>query len=149
MTNRHLATDEDTAGYMRRLGEAARAASVEVARASTAAKNLALQAIADAIEAAAPALTAANTRDLAAASALDAAGRDRLTLTPTRIVAMAAGLREVAALADPVGTITDLTARPSGIQVGRMRVPLGVVGIFLRVSPECNSGRSGVVLESG
>ncbi len=139
----------EVASYMKTLGRAARAAAVEVARASTAAKNSALLAIAIAIEASPDSLAAANARDLAAADGLDAAMRDRLTLTPARIAAMASGLREVAALADPVCAITDLTRRPSGIQVGRMRVPLGVVGIIYEARPNVTVDAAALCLKAG
>ncbi|MEN9728689.1 MAG: hypothetical protein RL434_3055 [Pseudomonadota bacterium] len=139
----------DVQAYMQGLGRAARAASVEIARASTAAKNLALTETARVIEAEAAALAAANARDLDAATDLDAAARDRLALTPARITAMAQGLREIAALPDPVGAITDLARRPSGIQVGRMRVPLGVVGIIYESRPNVTADAAGLCLKSG
>lgn len=94
-------------------------------------------------------ILAANQRDLAAAADLDAAMRDRLSLTPARVAAMAAGLREVAALADPIGTITDLAYRPSGIQVGKMRVPLGVVGIIYEARPNVTADAAALCLKSG
>jgi glutamate-5-semialdehyde dehydrogenase len=136
-------------GYMQEVGAAARAAAVTLASAATAAKNAALLAIAVRIEADATGILAANQRDLDAASALDAALRDRLTLTPARIAAMALGLREVAALADPIGTVTDLAYRPSGIQVGRMRVPLGVVGIIYEARPNVTADAAALCLKSG
>ena len=136
-------------GYMQKVGAAARAAAVTLASAATAAKNAALLAIAVRIEADATGILAANQRDLDAASTLDAALRDRLTLTPARIAAMALGLREVAALADPIGTVTDLAYRPSGIQVGRMRVPLGVVGIIYEARPNVTADAAALCLKSG
>jgi glutamate-5-semialdehyde dehydrogenase len=142
-------TSLDITSYMKALGQRARAAAIEVARATTAVKNEALNAIASAIEADHGALAAANAKDLAAAAALDAAMRDRLTLTPARIAAMASGLREVAALADPVGAITDLVRRPSGIQVGRMRVPLGVIGIIYEARPNVTADAAALCLKAG
>src|SRR5690606_34899836 len=99
-----------------------------LATASTASKNAALHAIADQLTKSRAQLTEANATDLANGKArgLDAALLDRLELTPSRIDAMIEGIRQVAALADPCGEITDLKYRPSGIQVGKMRVPLGV-----------------------
>ena len=114
--------------YMTQLGRQARAASRMTARASTAQKNAALRAMADAIAARRDEIGSANAMDLAAGreKGLDAAMLDRLALTPARIDGMIEGLLQVAALEDPVGAITDLRFRPSGIQVGKMRVPLGV-----------------------
>jgi|GEM_PF-3280558 len=112
-------TDPSVSQYMATLGQAARRAAVLLAKAPTKAKNAALIAIAERITASAEAILDANRQDLEAAAALDAAMRDRLTLTPARVAAMAAGLREVAALADPIGTVTDMAYRPTGIQVGR------------------------------
>ena len=118
--------------YVQNLGQRARAAARAVARAGTAAKNTALLATADALGTSQAALLAANEKDLAAgrAAGLDAALLDRLTLNPARIASMADGLRQIAALPDPVGAVDDLRMRPTGIRVGRMRVPLGVVGII-------------------
>ena len=120
-----------------------------LAKAPTKAKNAALIAIAERITASAEAILDANCRDLEAAAALDAAMRDRLTLTPARVAAMAAGLREVAALADPIGTVTDMAYRPTGIQVGRMRVPLGVVGIIYEARPNVTADAAALCLKSG
>ncbi|TAL07661.1 MAG: gamma-glutamyl-phosphate reductase, partial [Porticoccaceae bacterium] len=122
----------DIVSYMQDLGRRARGAARELASVGTDRKNAALAAIAEALDRGRAELAAANAKDLAAARAegLDAAQLDRLALTPGRIDAMIEGLRQVAALADPVGEITDLKYRPSGIQVGRMRVPLGVIGII-------------------
>jgi glutamate-5-semialdehyde dehydrogenase len=141
----------DVAGYMQTVGERARAASRLLARAETAAKNRALLAIAADLDARRADLLAANRLDLAAGAAqgLDAALVDRLELTPGRIEAMIAGLREVAALADPVGAIFDLNYRPSGIQVGRMRVPLGVVGIIYESRPNVTADAAALCLKSG
>jgi glutamate-5-semialdehyde dehydrogenase len=133
------------------LGTGARVASRLIARAGTAAKNQALMTIADRFESEAAHLVAANQRDLAAgqAAGLDAASLDRLTLTPPRIAAMAQGLREVAALPDPVGAMTDLTCRPSGIQVGQMRVPLGVIGIIYESRPNVTADAAALCLKAG
>ena len=137
--------------YMRQVGERARAASRAVARAETAAKNTALLAMADLIDARGAELVTANEADLAAARAggLDAALLDRLTLNAKGIAAMAEGLRQIAALPDPVGTITDMSYRPSGIQVGKMRVPLGVIGIIYEARPNVTADAAGLCLKSG
>ncbi len=141
----------DVREYVRHLGERARQASREMARAETAAKNNALEAISLAIEGSADRLVQANSRDLEAGtqSGLDAALLDRLTLDPRRIAAMAQGLRQIAALPDPVGEITGLNYRPSGIQVGRMRVPLGVIGIIYESRPNVTADAAGLCLKSG
>ena len=141
----------DVPAYMKTVGERARAASRLLARAETAAKNRALLAIAADLDARRGDLLAANRLDLEAGAGqgLDAALLDRLELTPGRIDAMIAGLREVAALADPVGSIFDLNYRPSGIQVGRMRVPLGVVGIIYESRPNVTADAAALCLKSG
>ena len=133
------------------IGQTARYASHAVARASTSAKNTALLAIASAIRAQRDELLAANAADLATAKAegLDAAMMDRLTLSEKGIEAMAQGLEQVAALPDPVGEITDLKRRPSGIQVGKMRVPLGVVGIIYEARPNVTADAAALCLKSG
>jgi glutamate-5-semialdehyde dehydrogenase len=143
--------DFDIPAYMQKVGEQARAAARAVAAADTGAKNAALNAIAVAIEAAAATLAAENRNDLEAGRArgLDAALLDRLELTPARISAMAEGLRQIAALPDPVGEISDLKYRPSGIQVGRMRVPLGVIGIIYESRPNVTADAAGLCLKSG
>lgn len=135
--------------YMEGLGRAAREASLRVAKASTAAKNEALRATAAALAAERAMLAEANARDLEAATALDPAARDRLSLSPARIDGMIEGLHQVAALADPVGAITDLVRRPTGIQVGRMRVPLGVVGIIYESRPNVTAEAAALCLKSG
>ena len=146
-----LGTFADVGAYMRGVGEAARAAAREVARASTAAKNAALLAMAKAVRADIAALIAANADDVAAARSAghDSAFVDRLTLKPETIEAMAAGLEAIAALPDPVGEITDLKYRPSGIQVGWMRVPLGVVGIIYESRPNVTADAAGLCLKAG
>jgi glutamate-5-semialdehyde dehydrogenase len=122
-----------------------------MSRADTGKKDAALIAIAGAIEAAAGTLKAENARDLEAGRlhGLDAALLDRLELTDARIAAMAEGLREIALLPDPVGSIGDLKYRPSGIQVGRMRVPLGVIGIIYESRPNVTADAAGLCLKAG
>jgi len=141
----------DAAGYMLELGRRARAAARDMARAETAAKNAALHAIADAILADQARLQAENQKDLEAGrrAGLDAALLDRLELTAARIRSMAEGLRQIAALPDPVGAISDLDYRPSGIQVGRMRVPLGVIGIIYESRPNVTADAAALCLKSG
>jgi len=137
--------------YMAEVGARARAASRLTARAETAAKNAALAAIGEYLDRGRDALAQANASDLEAAAAkgLDAALLDRLELTPARIDAMIDGLSQVAALPDPIGAITDLAYRPSGIQVGRMRVPLGVVGIIYESRPNVTADAAALCLKSG
>jgi len=151
MTNLHVPGLADVAAYMHGVGEAARAAAREVARADTNAKNRALHAMATAIRRAEGRLIAANKEDVEAARAkgLGDAFVDRLTLTPKTVLAMADGLAEIAALPDPVGEITDLRYRPTGIQVGRMRVPLGVVGIIYESRPNVTADAAGLCLKAG
>ncbi|MBS0543797.1 MAG: glutamate-5-semialdehyde dehydrogenase [Proteobacteria bacterium] len=141
----------DIQHYMQTLGRQARAASRVVAAASTEAKNNALLAMAAEIRARRDALLAANAQDLEAARAagLEAALIDRLTLNEKGIEAMAAGLEQVAALPDPVGEITDVKRRPSGIQVGKMRVPLGVIGIIYEARPNVTADAAALCLKSG
>jgi len=141
----------DLAAYMRDVGERARAAARIVARAPTKAKDAALEAAAAAIERDAAELLAANAGDVAGARAAgdDESFVDRLALNPERLAAMADGLRQVAALPDPVGEITDLKYRPTGIQVGRMRVPLGVVGIVYESRPNVTADAAALCLKSG
>ncbi|MDP2751511.1 MAG: glutamate-5-semialdehyde dehydrogenase [Rhodocyclaceae bacterium] len=133
------------------IGHAAREASRDMARATTASKNAALLAIAKNIRASAATLLSANASDVSKAqqAGLEPAMIDRLTLTPSGIEAMAQGLEQVAALPDPVGEITDLKRRPSGIQVGKMRVPLGVVGIIYEARPNVTADAAALCLKSG
>ncbi len=142
---------ESVLDYMTRLGRAAREASRVVARASSAQKNRALQAAAEALDAARGELTEANEKDLAAgrANGLEPALLDRLALTPARIDGMIEGLRQVAGLPDPVGAIRDMSYRPSGIQVGKMRVPLGVIGIIYESRPNVTIDAASLCLKSG
>ena len=136
---------------MREVGERARAAARALARAPTHAKDSALDAIAAAIRRDQAKLLAANGRDVSGARATgnDAAFIDRLTLKPATVTAMADGLRQIAALSDPIGEISDLKYRPTGIQVGRMRVPLGVVGIIYESRPNVTADAAGLCLKSG
>src|SRR5215468_7984156 len=141
----------DLATYMRDVGERARAAARLLARASTQAKNAALESTAAAIERDSKRLLAANAEDVSAARVAgeDAAFVDRLTMKPATISAMAQGLREIAALPDPVGELSDLRYRPTGIQVGRMRVPLGVIGIIYESRPNVTADAAGLCLKAG
>ena len=141
----------DLPAYMREVGERARAASRLLARAPTAAKNAALEAIALAIIRDGKGLLAANAQDIAAArgAGSDAAFVDRLTLDASSVAAMAEGVREITALPDPVGEISELKFRPSGIQVGHMRVPLGVVGIVYESRPNVTADAAALCLKSG
>lgn len=141
----------DVTEYMQAVGERARAASRLINRASTAQKNAALLAIADSLNIRRDQLIVANQKDLDAGRGknLDAALMDRLELTPQRIDAMIEGLRQVAGLEDPVGAVTDLTYRPSGIQVGKMRVPLGVIGIIYESRPNVTCEAASLCLKAG
>ena len=140
-----------TESMMRALGEQARAASRELARSSTGARNEALLATARALDASRETLQAENRKDLEAGreKGLDEAMLDRLALTGGRIDTMIEGLRQVAGLTDPVGVITDMEYRPSGIQVGRMRVPLGVIGIIYESRPNVTVDAASLCIKSG
>ncbi len=142
---------ESVLDYMSRLGRDARAASRLLARAATAQKNRALLAAADALDAARAELSHANEQDLAAgrANGLEPAMLDRLALTPARIDDMIEGLRQVATLPDPIGEIRDMRYMPSGIQIGKMRVPLGVVGIIYESRPNVTIDAASLCLKSG
>ena len=142
---------EDIKQYMKSVGQQARKASRIMAQADTATKNRALIAIADSILNNSDKLLAENARDVAAAQAsgLDSASVDRLTLTEKTIKSMAEGLRQIAALPDPIGEISGMSYRPSGIQVGRMRVPLGVIGIIYESRPNVTVDAAGLCLKSG
>ncbi len=143
--------DLDANKYMQNVGQQARQAGRRMNSADTASKNAALLAAADAILTAEKDLMAANSKDLAAGEkkGLAAALLDRLALNPKRIAGMAEGLRQVAALPDPVGQMSDLSFRPSGIQVGRMRVPLGVIGIIYESRPNVTADAAALCLKSG
>lgn len=141
----------DVQTYIHGVGRQARAASRVIAKADTATKNRALNEMAAAIERDATRLQEANKRDLAEAKQrkLDAAMIDRLTLDPKVIAAMADGLRQIASLPDPVGEVIGLRERPSGIKVGKMRVPLGVVAIIYESRPNVTADAAGLCVKSG
>ena len=141
----------DIKEYMHKVGQRARAAARHMARAETAAKNDALLAIAALIDERAAQLVEVNAADLDAAQGqgLGEALLDRLSLNAKGVAAMADGLRQIAALPDPVGGVSDLNYRPSGIQVGRMRVPLGVIGIIYEARPNVTADAAGLCLKAG
>jgi glutamate-5-semialdehyde dehydrogenase len=141
----------DMTDYMQTIGRQARAASRAMARADSATRNRALLLIADAIERDAPALVAANARDLdsARAAGLAPALLDRLALSDKAIATMVDGLRQIVALPDPIGEISNMKFRPSGIQVGQMRVPLGVIGIIYEARPNVTVDAAGLCIKSG
>ena len=142
---------EDLGAYMTSLGTRARTAAESMARAPTEAKNSALLAIADSISARTPSIQSANRQDLDAgrSNGLAAPLLDRLELTDARIRSMADGLRQIAALPDPVGEIGELRMQPSGLQIGRMRVPLGVIGIIYESRPNVTADAAALCLKSG
>lgn len=137
--------------YMQSIGQQARAAARVISAADPGVKNIALLAIAARLEASAERLQEENARDLASGkkNGLSDAMLDRLELTSTRIATMAEGLRQVANLNDPVGVMSDMQYRPSGIQVGRMRVPLGVIGIIYESRPNVTADAAALCLKSG
>ena len=141
----------DIQSYMHSVGRAARAASRSMAKAETGVKNHALMTMAQAVERDIARLLDANRKDVEAARAkgLEAAMLDRLTLNAKGVSAMAEGLRQIAQLPDPVGEISGMSYRPSGIQVGRMRVPLGVIGIIYEARPNVTADAAGLCLKSG
>ena len=141
----------DIKQYMEQLGQRARKASRAMARADSAARNRALTLIADAIERDADALRAANQQDMdaAAANGLEPAMLDRLALSDKAIATMIEGLRQIVALPDPIGEISGLKFRPTGIQVGQMRVPLGVIGIIYESRPNVTVDAAGLCIKSG
>lgn len=150
--NANIKSDSnDVEQYMSDVGYAARSASRAIGKASTGQKNQALDEIAEQILAQAEVLKKANALDMEAGKekGLDAALLDRLELTDERINSMAEGLRQIAALPDPVGIISNLAYRPSGIQVGQMRVPLGVIGIIYESRPNVTADAAGLCLKSG
>jgi len=144
-------TSESITAYIERLGRDAKSAARQLAKTETRLKNQALLAIAAALEQRQAVLLAANQRDLELGqqNGLDAAMLDRLTLSPKTISAMADGVRQVAALPDPVGAISQLHYRPSGIQVGQMRVPLGVIGIIYESRPNVTVDAAALCLKAG
>ncbi|MBS1142405.1 MAG: glutamate-5-semialdehyde dehydrogenase [Proteobacteria bacterium] len=141
----------DIKHYMHTVGRQARAASRRLAGATTAEKNAALLHIAAAIRRESAALVAANQEDLAAARAagLETAMLDRLTLSAKGVESMAEGVEQVAKLPDPIGEMNDIKYRPSGIQVGKMRVPLGVIGIIYEARPNVTADAAALCLKSG
>ena len=141
----------DIQQYMQRLGEQARQASRAMARANSGDKDKALAAIANALRNHRDAILRANEKDLEAgrSNGLEAALLDRLALTPERFDGMVEGLEQIIGLADPIGVITDLAYRPSGIQVGKMRVPLGVIGIIYESRPNVTIDAAALCLKSG
>lgn len=141
----------DIQHYMNEVGQRARAASRAMANADSAAKNQALTLIAAAIRRDAAALRAANLQDLDAARAngMDEAMLDRLTLSDKAIATMAEGLEQIVSLADPIGEISNMKYRPTGIQVGQMRVPLGVIGIIYEARPNVTVDAAGLCIKSG
>lgn len=151
MAQESVQSNFDIADYVREQAVAARTASRVLAGASTGQKNEALAAIAGEIESSAAVIRECNEKDLQAGrkQGLNEALLDRLELTGERIDAMAAGLRQVAALPDPVGEVSELRNRPSGIQVGRMRVPLGVIGIIYESRPNVTADAAALCLKSG
>ncbi|MGI6409588.1 MAG: glutamate-5-semialdehyde dehydrogenase [Thiopseudomonas sp.] len=142
---------DDVLAYMQRLGQAARDASRVLASAPTAQKNSALLAAANELDSARDSLLEANGKDMEAgrANGLDDAMLDRLELTPARIDEMIEGLRQVASLPDPIGEIQDMRYVPSGIQLGKMRVPLGVIGIIYESRPNVTIEAASLCLKSG
>ena len=141
----------DIKNYILETGQRARAAARIMARANSGSKNQALEAIAASILEQEQQLIQVNNEDLEAArqNGLDSALMDRLALTPDRIKAMTDGLLQVSALADPIGEITNMNYRPTGIQVGRMRVPLGVIGIIYESRPNVTADAAGLCIKSG
>jgi glutamate-5-semialdehyde dehydrogenase len=141
----------DIRSTMHEIGRRAREASRAMARADTATKNRALAAVAAALRRERAKLVAINAQDVASAraSGKDAAFVDRLTLTDASVEAMAQGVEQVASLPDPIGELTELTERPSGIKVGKMRVPLGVIGIIYESRPNVTADAAALCLKSG
>src|SRR5690554_18851 len=146
-----ISMTDDVLAYMQRLGQAARDASRVLASAPTAQKNSALLAAANELDSARDSLLEANGKDMEAgrANGLDDAMLDRLELTPARIDEMIEGLRQVASLPDPIGEIQDMRYVPSGIQLGKMRVPLGVIGIIYESRPNVTIEAASLCLKSG
>jgi glutamate-5-semialdehyde dehydrogenase len=141
----------DLARLVTSLAQRARAAALVLATAPTAAKNAALAKLAGLIDASHPALLAANTRDLASpeAAALTPAARDRLTLNPARLTQLAASVREVIALPDPVGDVLEDFTRPNGLRIRKLRVPIGVIGIIYEARPNVTIDCAVLCLKSG
>ncbi|OUR84106.1 glutamate-5-semialdehyde dehydrogenase [Cycloclasticus sp. 46_120_T64] len=137
--------------YMQGLGQRAKAAARVIANANTGMKNKALNAIADEIDAQQDVILAANKQDMTAGvdNGLDAALLDRLALNEERVQAISEGLRQIVALPDPAGEISQINSRPSGIKVGQMRVPLGVIGIIYESRPNVTADAAALCLKSG
>jgi len=150
-SEKNIDATDDVAAYVRGLCQAARAASARLASAPTAVKDRCLGVLAAAIRANSTEIARANARDIvrARANGLESAALDRLTLSPKAIEAMATGVDQIIALADPVGTIQDVRPQPSGISVGRMRVPLGVVGIIYESRPNVTIDAAALCIKSG
>jgi len=151
MQSNEMSPDNDVAAYVQTLGKAARAAAAGMSVADTSQKDCALLAMADAIDAAELSLLAANSQDLAAAKekGIDAALLDRLELTPARIQSMSEGLRSVAAQSDPVGSMSATSRRPSGLEIAKMRVPLGVIGVIYESRPNVTADAAALCIKSG
>ncbi len=146
-----LSSTADLPAYMEAVGRRARAAAAAMARASTAQKNAALAAVASAIRSASAGLVEANRRDLERATAAALAGPllDRLRLTAAGVEKMAAGVEKVVSLPDPVGAVSEVRPQPSGLRIGRMRVPLGVIGIIYESRPNVTVDAAALCLKSG
>ena len=151
MLERGIASEDDIASVMNGLGKAARNAAHAMAKASTAAKNAALMAMAEAIEADCEAILRANALDMEAArkAGNNDAFLDRLKLDATRVAAMAQGVRDVAALADPVGSVIAEWDRPNGLHIARVRTPLGVIGIIFESRPNVSADAGALCLKAG
>jgi glutamate-5-semialdehyde dehydrogenase len=134
-----------------RLGKSAKSAARELAPLSAAEKNRALLAMADELEQRSPLLISENQKDLESAKTAGASNAvlDRIALNPARVASMAVGLREVAALPDPVHEVVKMWRRPNGLQVGRMRIPLGVIGIIYEARPNVTADAAALCLKSG
>ncbi|HEX7380534.1 MAG TPA: gamma-glutamyl-phosphate reductase, partial [Nevskiaceae bacterium] len=147
----HKPAFQEIGSYMLRIGRQAKAAATAMARAATGQKNGVLFAFADQLTESRDQIMAANAEDLDAAreAGLAPALMDRLQLTDSRFTTMVDGVRQVAALPDPIGEIIDLKPRPSGIEVGHMRVPLGVIGIIYESRPNVTADAAGLCLKSG
>jgi len=145
------AANDDVAATMESLGRAAKAAAAHLATIDETTKNQALTAAAAAIRANQATLLDANTKDMAAArdKGLTAAMLDRLALTPERIEAMAVGLEDIVALADPVGAVMDEWTRPNGLRIQRVRTPLGVIGVIYESRPNVTADAGGLCLKAG
>ncbi|MEP7239939.1 MAG: glutamate-5-semialdehyde dehydrogenase [Devosia sp.] len=145
------ALDPTVHDLMQAIGEKARSAAAVLAFASTDAKNIALLAAADAVLAETKAILAANAEDLAGAEAngISAAFLDRLSVTPARLAAVAQGLRDIAALPDPVGTVMAEWTRPNGLDITRVRTPLGVIGVIFESRPNVTADAGALTLKSG